>query len=111
MSLGSDDSGVQLKEPVAPLKPLAMVETVWRLVETPFFKMRETGPVAFAQVMSRALPVDTPTKSPGVLVIFAACAKAKAEAATRMDENCMLMTEGIDERELLIYSTKKRLII
>lgn len=70
---------------------LAMVETVWRLVATPFFNKRVTGPVAFDQVMSNALPVETPTKSPGVLVICAALAKAKAAAATKMDENCMLV--------------------
>jgi hypothetical protein len=75
---------------------LAIVETVWRSVETPFFKRRVTGPVAFDQVMSNGVPAATPTKSPGVLVICAALATAKAAAATRTDENCILMIEGID---------------
>lgn len=78
-----------------------MVETVWRSVATPFFKRRVTGPVAFDQVMSNAVPAATPTKSAGVLVICAAWATAKAAVATRTEENCILKVG----RESLICET------
>lgn len=68
--LAVEESGVQLYE--VPLKPLAMVETVFKSLEAPFFNRRVTAPVAFAQVMSNGVPALTLTNCEAVMVNCAA---------------------------------------
>lgn len=53
--------------------------TVWRLSESPFFKVRVTAPAASVQVMSKGLPAVIPSKL--VLVNWTAQA---GRAARRM---------------------------
>jgi hypothetical protein len=65
-----------------------MTETVFKASGSPFLRVRVTGPLASVQVTLNALPAVTPLKLG--LVNLAAFARAKAAAATRRLENCIL---------------------
>jgi hypothetical protein len=68
--------------------PLAMVETVLRSVEAPFFKVIVTGPEASVHVKVNGEPAVNPLNAE--LVKETALATASAEAATKRDVNCIL---------------------
>lgn len=87
-SVDRDVDGIQAK--VVPVSPLAMVATVFRLVASPFFRRMVTGPDASLQVRFTGLPTVIPTKVWGGMVNLAALVSAKAAAATRASENCIL---------------------
>jgi len=67
-----------------------MVLTVWRFPARPFFNKIVTGPVAFAQVISRVSPAWTAWKTAGPMVNWTALATARAAAAKRAVVNCIL---------------------
>jgi hypothetical protein len=71
------------------LNILATVLTVWRSLESPFFKVMVTGPEASVQVNSIGCPAVIPLKAE--FVNETAFAKPKATAAMRALENCILM--------------------
>lgn len=81
-----------------PVKPLAMVLTVTKLFAGPFLRVRVTAPAALDQVMLKGLPAVTELKDG--LVNVAACATAKAAAATMKLENCIL-DEFLDELKVV----------
>lgn len=79
-----------------PVWPLVIVLTVWRLSGSPFFKIMLTGPSASAQVKVNGRPAVTLLKT--MLVNSTACATpAKAAAAKKRDENCILKLFERDE--------------
>lgn len=57
MSLGRDESGVQVKE--VPVRPVARTSTSFRSVEAPSFRVMVTAPLASAQVSVKGLPATT----------------------------------------------------
>ncbi len=75
----------------AELYSQAIVETVTRAFDGPFFRIRVTAPVALAQLMEKVDPAVTPSKLAAVLVIMTAWATAKAAAAQRALKNCILI--------------------
>lgn len=77
------------------VKPEAMVETVTRAFDGPFFRIRVTGPVALAQLMLKVDPAVTPSKLAAVLVIMTAWATAKAAAAQSALKNCILIIMNV----------------
>lgn len=72
-----------------PVKPLAMVLTVTKLVSGPFLRVMVTPPTAWDQVMLKALPAVMELKDGSVN--STACARAKAAAAAMIFENCILV--------------------
>jgi hypothetical protein len=68
-----------------------MVSTVFKLVEGPFFRRIVTAPLAPDHVRLNGVPVLTLANDEAGIVNCAALARAKAAAATRTLENCILM--------------------
>lgn len=62
-----------------------------RAIGSPFFKVRVTGPDALPQVTVAGDPAVMFWKKAGPLVIWTALASAKAVAARKTLENCILM--------------------
>jgi len=80
---------------LAELYSQAIVETVRRALDGPFFRIRVTDPVALAQLMAKVDPAVTPSKLAAVLVIMTAWATAKAAAAQRALKNCILLIMNV----------------
>jgi hypothetical protein len=92
---------------VVPVKPDAIVETVFRLALSPFFNKMVTAPEASVHVRFAARSAGTLTKNEAGIVNLAALVSAKTAAPTRTLENCMLKKVGLsnegDELSLKKY--------
>jgi len=82
-------SGNQMYEP--PTKPLPSTLTVFRAPGFPFFSVIVTAPEAPDQVMLNPLPTAMPPKDGSVKITAATWLTAKAAAAKRTFENCILI--------------------
>jgi len=82
----SVDGTFQVNEP--PVTPLAIVLTVLRSVEEPFFRVMVTGPSASDQVKSIGWPAVMPLNAE--LVNWMALARPRETTAMSAVENCML---------------------